>query len=105
MNLHHLKHKSEGGATNVENGAVINSLAHMYIHSLPRNQEEYINNLLREYKKQVDECRVIITDDLDTPFTVAPVEFYVDEKGRYNRAKKKQEDKRLIDKYYEEEER
>jgi len=104
MNLHHLKHKAEGGATTVENSAEVCSLAHMYMHSLPRGQEEIINNILREYKRQIDECEVVV-DDVDVPFTVIPVEFYVDERGKYNRAKKKQEDKRLIDKYYEEEER
>lgn len=106
MNLHHLKHKFEGGETSVKNGVVINTLAHRYIHSLPREQEEFINDILREYKRQVDEsneCEVITVDDLDVPFTIMPVEFYVDERGKYNRAKKKQEDKRLIDKYYEEE--
>jgi hypothetical protein len=67
-----------------------------------------MNNMFQEYKRLVDEsneCEVVTVDDLDVPFTIAPVEFYVDEKGKYNRAKKKQEDKRLIDKYYEEEER
>ena len=90
MNLHHLKHKFEGGETTVENGVIISTLAHRYIHSLPREQEEFINDIMREYKKQVDECNVVFVDDLDIPFIVAPVEFYVDEKGKYNRAKKKQ---------------
>lgn len=34
----------------LENGVVINRLAHQYLHSLPREQEEVINNMLREYK-------------------------------------------------------
>jgi len=105
LTFHHIVMKKDGGKTTVENGALLSSLAHMYIHSLPRNQEEFINNLLREYKRQVDECRLVFVDDFDVPFKVTPVEFYVDERGKYNRAKKKQEDKRLIDKYYEEEER
>ena len=58
MSLHHLKHKSEGGQTTVDNGAVINSLAHTYLHSLPRADEEIINDMLREYKK----CRVVFDD-------------------------------------------
>ena len=61
-----------------------------------------MNKIFQEYKKQIDECNITFVDDLDLPFTITPVEFYVDEKGKYNRAKKKQEDKRLIDKYYEE---
>lgn len=101
MNLHHLKHKFEGGETSVKNGVVINTLAHRYIHSLPREQEEFINDILREYKRQVDECNVVFVDDLDVPFTVTPVEFYVDERGKYSRAKKKQEDMKLIREYEE----
>lgn len=67
-----------------------------------------MNNMFQEYKRLVDEsneCQVITVDDLDVPFTIAPVEFYVDERGKYNRAKKKQEDMKLINDYYEEEER
>ena len=51
MNYHHLKHKKDGGKATIENGAVVNSLAHQYLHSLPREQEEVINNMLRDYKK------------------------------------------------------
>ena len=51
MNLHHLKHKADGGETTIENGAVINTIAHQYIHHLPRDKEEIANNMLREYKK------------------------------------------------------
>ena len=57
---HHLQHKSENGQTTIENGAVINSLAHTYMHSLPRADEEIINNMLRDYKK----CKVVITDNV-----------------------------------------
>lgn len=50
MNYHHLKHKSEGGATTLENGAVVSELEHRYMHDLPRPQEEIINNHIREWK-------------------------------------------------------
>lgn len=50
MTLHHLKHRSEGGSTSLDNGAVISELAHSYMHSLPREHEEVINNMIREYK-------------------------------------------------------
>lgn len=50
MNYHHLEHKADGGATNVENGAVVNELEHRYIHSLPRNHEEIINDHIRQWK-------------------------------------------------------
>jgi len=50
MNFHHLLHKSEGGETSVENGALVNELEHRYIHALPRQQEEIINNHIRKWK-------------------------------------------------------
>lgn len=53
MTFHHFKHRSEGGATTPENGGVINELAHAYMHSLPREHEEIINNMIREYKLNI----------------------------------------------------
>lgn len=53
MTLHHLTHRSEGGKTTLENGAVVSELAHAYMHSLPRQHEEIINNMLREYKLNI----------------------------------------------------
>ena len=50
ITYHHLKHRSEGGKATVENGANVEEVAHQYLHSLPRDQEEVINNMLREFK-------------------------------------------------------
>ena len=50
ITYHHLKHRSEGGKATVENGANVEEIAHQYLHSLPRDQEEVINNMLREFK-------------------------------------------------------
>lgn len=52
MTYHHLRHNSEGGKATVENGAIVNELAHRYLHSLPRDEEEIINNMLRHFKLQ-----------------------------------------------------
>lgn len=54
MTYHHLKHKSDGGSATVYNGAVVSELAHQYIHSLPRDEEEIINNMLRQYKYEYE---------------------------------------------------
>jgi hypothetical protein len=80
MNYHHLKHKSEGGETTIENGAIVSALAHMYMHSLPREQEEFINDELRKYKQEIDECKVVLVDDLDVPYKVNAMEFSIKEK-------------------------
>lgn len=53
LTYHHLRHKSDGGSATVENGAVVEAIAHAYLHSLPRHQEEIINNMLRVYKMNV----------------------------------------------------
>ena len=44
MTFHHLKHSKDGGKSTLENGAVVSEIAHRYIHSLPREQEEIIND-------------------------------------------------------------
>lgn len=100
MTVHHLKHSSEGGKTDIKNTAIVNALAHCYMHSLPREQEEYINNELRKYKGQ--KCKVVFVDKLDIPFEIRPTTFSVDERGRYNRAKEKRELKKLEEEYWEE---
>lgn len=116
LTYHHLVHKSEGGKATIENGAVINELAHQYIHSLPREQEEVINDMLRDYKKEFELHFGIATFDGKTlnidPYTITfdtnskdvltiPVypntkEDY-EKRQKFNRAKQKQETRQLID--------
>ncbi len=106
LTYHHILEKSRGGKTTVANGAILSVENHVYFHRQPPHVQKQFNEMFQEYKRLVDEsneCKVVTVDDLDVPFKIAPVEFYVDEKGKYNRAKKKQEDRKLIDKYYEEE--
>lgn len=83
MNYHHLDHKADGGPTNLENGAVVNELEHRYIHSLPRNQEEIINNHIRQWKIDfialsaetvIDSQEISI--DLNTDYIEIPVHDY-----------------------------
>lgn len=54
LSFHHLKHKQNGGKAEAENGALLSALPHSYLHSLPRDEEEIINNMLREYKANFD---------------------------------------------------
>lgn len=83
MNYHHLEHKADGGGTTLENGAVVNELEHRYMHSLPRNQEEIINNHIRQWKidfialtteKVIDSEQIQI--DLNKDFIEIPVHDY-----------------------------
>jgi len=91
LTLHHLKHRSEGGETNIENGAIINELAHTYMHSLPRKHEEYINNELRRFKNNY-ECKVVYIDELELPFKINYTDFKLEDKKKekYNRAKERE---------------
>lgn len=105
MTLHHLKHKSEGGRATIQNGAIINELAHRYLHSLPRSQEEIINDYIREWKRlNYDKCQIELVEDIEKPYDVEMAEMEVDqeihfkkltkkEKKREQRAKKKQQKK------------
>lgn len=80
MTLHHLQHRSESGSTSAENGAIINELAHRYMHSLPRNQEEIINNYIREWKKQhYDKCQVQIDEFPEPDFEINISEIEIDD--------------------------
>ncbi len=65
LTVHHLKHRSEGGKTTLENCSLVNELAHRYLHSLPREYEEIINNRIRKWK----ECKVIEAE-LDVPIKI-----------------------------------
>ena len=97
MSLHHLKHRSEGGATSEYNSAVINCMAHAYSHSLPRDEEEIINNMLREYKK----CKIELVDDLELEIQVnsAVIEIPLKRKVEFNRAEEKRKTRKMIEEF------
>lgn len=109
MTLHHLHHRSHGGATSERNGAVVNSLAHGYLHSLERAEEEIVNGMLRDYKAGIDSGRykrvdVELNDDFDSGIEINFAELSVGDfglevkpKGKYNRAKVKEEIRRIVE--------
>ena len=104
LSYHHIKMKKDGGETTMENGAILSNENYIWFHNQSSQTQGYMNAIFQEYKRQMDACREPLTGQ-DVPFNIAQVEFYIDERGKYNRAKKKQEDRKLIDKYYEEEDR
>ena len=106
LTYHHILERYKGGKATVENGAILSMENHIWFHSQSKQAQCYMNNLFQDYKKEVDrydECQIVTVDDLEIPYEIKPIQFYVDEKGKYNRAKKKREDRDLINKYYEEE--
>ena len=99
LTLHHLQHKAEGGKASVENGAIINAIAHQYLHSLPRNEEEVINDYIREWKKLMYKEVTIEKSDIQIPFEVVATELSIDRKGkldvkRLNKDKERRQEKR-----------
>lgn len=92
LTYHHLKHKSEGGRATIENGAIINELAHRYLHLLPRNQEEIINDYLREWKREhYDRCNIELVEELEDPFEVETAEMSVESEGiKFKKLSKKE---------------
>ena len=119
LTYHHLRHRSEGGPASVENGAVVEATAHAYLHSLPRHQEEIINNMLRLYKLNVIEMNtdgVVSHDAIEFDVSdYVTIPLYNDnerynrkkvieqkKKGeRLSRAQIKRETQRKIEEYYE----
>ena len=100
LTYHHIRMRKDGGKATRENGALLSEENHIWFHKQSPTTQNYMNALFQEYKRQVDECRIIFVEDIDTPFTIKTVEFSVNEKGQYNRAEKKREDRELIKKYY-----
>lgn len=53
ITVHHLKHRSAGGSSSVDNCANVAEIAHQYMHSLSFAEEEIINEMLREFKLNI----------------------------------------------------
>ena len=108
LTFHHIKMKKDGGASTKENGALLSAENHIWFHKQNENAQKQMNKIFQEYKKQMDECRIEFVDELNLSFEVHPIEFSIDEKDiekcnqekeKYNRAKKKQEDRKLTEEY------
>lgn len=104
LTYHHLQMKKDGGKATIENGAILSNENHIWLHKQPEVVQSYLNAIFKEYKKQVDECAVKFVDYIDTPYEIKVSDFVIEEKDKekYNRAKKKQEDKELIKEWEEE---
>ncbi len=101
LTFHHIKMKKDGGRATAENGALLSAENHSWFHQQSPTAQGYMNAIFQEYKRQIDECRVVFVDDLEVPFEVNAIDFSIDERGKYNRVEKKREDQELINEYYE----
>jgi hypothetical protein len=101
LTYHHILEKSKGGKATVQNGALLSAENHEWFHKQSREKQIYMNEAFQEYKKQYQECEVVLVDDLQLDFEVNPMTFHFDEKElkveKYNRAKEKRELQKQID--------
>lgn len=109
MTLHHLKHRAEGGATSERNGAIVSALGQGYLHSLPKEHEEIVNGMLRDYKAGIDAGRyervdVELCEELDTGISINFAELsaeddriIIQKPKKYNRAAMKREMRAIIE--------
>lgn len=117
LTFHHLKHRSEGGDWSEKNGALIGLTRHEYMHSLPREEEEIANDIIRKWKMNFvimsGKGEILGSGTLEPDFTdciTIPVYDNTVRDKKYrehkhpSRAKKRQELRRIIDEYEEEDE-
>lgn len=103
LTYHHIRMRKDGGKATVENGALLSVENHQWFHKQSSVAQGYMNAIFQEYKKQADECTVVFVDELELPFEVKVMEFGVDEKEKFNRAKEKRKTQKIIDEYYDQE--
>lgn len=106
ITYHHILERCKGGKSTVENGALLRYINHQWFHRLSKEQQSQINELFKEYKQtHSTECTVEYVDKVDTDyeihaFTFIPEDFR--QKKKYNRAKDKRENQKIINEWEEE---
>jgi len=84
-------------------GAILSFENHIWFNKQSQEAQNFMNNAFQEYKRQVDECRVVLVDDLELPFKVVPMEFKpkdlekkkCNDNKKYDRAKEMEEFKKI----------
>lgn len=101
LSYHHIKMKKDGGKATVENGAILSNENHIWFHEQSEVKQGYLNAVFQEYKRQANECKIVFVEDLDVPYIVKPMEFSIPDKEKetYNRAKEKQEIRKMSEEY------
>lgn len=101
LTFHHILEKRNNGQTTVENGALLSNENHIWFHKQSEHKQGYMNAIFQEYKRQVDECKVVFVDGLTVPYEVKATEINLEEKmqGEYNRAKEKEKLRKMSEEY------
>ena len=93
LTLHHIKPRSKGGATSVENGAVLCRGCHDFLEQASPETRAELNRLLKEYKK----LKLEQVDDIELPFEINTAELSIDKQGKL-KLKRIREDERKQEK-------
>lgn len=99
LSYHHILEKAKGGKATIENGALLSNENHVWFHQQSEIKQGYMNAIFQEYKRQVDECKVVFVEDIEKPYEIKAVELVIDEKGKYNRAKEKEKVRKMSERY------
>lgn len=118
ITYHHIKEKQDGGKATDENGALIRGYNHRWLHSLPEDQKQKVNNSILEFKAtvlQLNEKGIDIegqsiqldfdmSDCIEIPL-IDNTKQDIEKRNKFNRAKQKRDTQKMIDEIlYEEEE-
>lgn len=100
LTYHHMKERSKGGPTTIENGAILSVENHEWFNKQPPEVQAELNKRFKEYK----EYKVVYSDDVKVDFEIHATIFEIDERARikpqYNRAKEKEKLRRRIEEEY-----
>lgn len=103
LTYHHIKERSKGGPTTIENGAILSMENHEWFNKQPPEVQAELNKRFKEYK-EYKECKVVYSDDVKVDFEIHATTFEIDErahiKSKYNRAKEKEKLRRRIEEEY-----
>lgn len=100
LTLHHIKPRSLGGSTSIENGAVLCRGCHDFVEQTSEKNRKNINDLLKKYKEVKLQ---FLDEDIEPDFEVNILEIEATDKGmnikkiKYNRAKQKEEIKKELE--------
>lgn len=114
ISYHHIKPKSKGGKVSIPNGANIAIYNHEWLHRQSQEVIDSINEQLIEFKRSIDLAKISIGEKVEAE-NLGSFEIEVDiedsivipacsmsreewkEKKKFNRARQKREDMKLID--------
>jgi hypothetical protein len=83
LTYHHIIARCDGGATNECNGAIIRTINHAWLHRLPLDKQEKINQLIIQYKlKFYTEAEIEEVESLKTHMQVVATIFQQKQKEK-----------------------